>query len=117
MRGLRHAPATVRASRPARRTSSPTVTFDLTNWWIPFTVRLTSNPAAPATDPFQPLQAFPNAPDERIYETDANQDDFRLVGGIRFGEGWFDGRDWSGGPVWVDGYGWFDGQNWFDGDG
>ena len=98
-------------------TSGPTVTFDTTNWWIPFTVRLTSNPAAPATDPFQPLQAFPNAPDERVFETDANQGDFRLVGGIRFGEGWFDGRGWGGGPVWVDGHGWFDGSNWFDGNG
>ena len=102
---------------PGTAGSYPTVTFDLTNWWIPFTVRLTSNPAAPATDPFQPLQAFPTTPDERTYETDANPDDFRLVGGIRFGEGWFDGRDGNGGPVWVDGYGWFNGQNWFDGDG
>ena len=47
----------------------------------------------------------------------ATQSDFRLVGGIRFGEGWFDGRGWGGGPVWVDGHGWFDGNNWFDGDG
>ena len=60
---------------------------------------------------------FPSAPTERIYQTDANADDFDLVGGIRFGEGWFDGRDGSGGPVWVDGYGWFNGQSWFDGDG
>ena len=40
---------------------APSVTFDSTNWYLPFTVRLTSNPSAPPTDPFQPMQVFPNA--------------------------------------------------------
>ena len=114
----------------------PTVTFDLTNWWMPFTVRLTSNPAAPATDPFQPLQAFPNAPDERVLRdgrepgrlpassaasastragstaaagTAARCGSTATAGST--GSNWFDGNGW------FNGYGgwWFDGDNWFDG--
>ncbi len=95
-----------------------TVTFDSTNWYLPFTVRLTSNPTAPATDPFQPLETFPNPSADRVFETSSDPHDFNLVGGIRFGNGWFDGRGWRGGPVWVDGHGWYDGDgNWFDGHG
>ena len=95
-----------------------TVTFDSTNWYLPFTVRLTSNPAAPATDPFQPLRAFPDASADRVFETSSDPNDFNLVGGIRFANGWFDGRGWRGGPVWIDGHGWFDGNgHWFDGNG
>ncbi len=90
------------------------MTFDQTNWWMPFTVRLTSNPGAPATDPNQALQVFPANPNDRIYQTRSNTDDFDLVGGIRFSDDWF---GWDGGPVWVDGHGWYSGQNWFDGDG
>ena len=96
--------------------ASGTVTFDSTNWYLPFTVRLTSNPAAPATDPFQPLETFPNPSADRVFETSSDPHDFNLVGGIRFGNGWFDGRGWRGGPVWIDGHGWYDGNgNWFDG--
>ena len=95
-----------------------TVTFDSTNWYLPFTVRLTSNPAAPATDPFQPLETFPNPSADRVYETSSDPHDFDLVGGVRFGNGWFDGRGWRGGPVWIDGHGWYDGHGtWFDGHG
>ena len=97
--------------------SSGTVTFDSTNWYLPFTVRLTSNPGAPATDPFQPIETFPNPSADRVFETSSDPHDWNLVGGIRFGNGWFDGRGWLGGPVWVDGHGWYDGSNWFDGHG
>ena len=102
--------------------ASGTVTFDSTNWFLPFTVRLTSNPAAPATDPFQPLETFPAPSADRVFETKSDPHDFDLVGGIRFDDGWFDGRGWLGGPVWLDGHGWydgagnsFDGHGWFDG--
>ena len=35
------------------------VTFDSTNWYVPFVVQLTTNPEPPATDPFQPVKTFP----------------------------------------------------------
>ncbi len=44
---------------PGTSTTPPTITFTSTNWYLPFTVRVTANPAAPATDPFQPLMYFP----------------------------------------------------------
>ena len=42
-----------------------TVTFDSTNWYLPFTVRLTSDPGAPATDPN--LIAVGGSTDFRFY--------------------------------------------------
>ena len=39
-----------------------TVTFDATNWFTPFVVRVTANPQAPPTDEIQPLKFFPVQP-------------------------------------------------------
>jgi len=55
--------------------TAPTVTFDATNWWIPFVVRLTSNPSAPATDPYQPLQQFPQSAEDQQPSPDLVQAD------------------------------------------
>ncbi|HTZ04540.1 MAG TPA: HYR domain-containing protein, partial [Gaiellaceae bacterium] len=38
------------------------VTFDSTNWYLPFFVRLTANPEPPATDSFQPVKALTAEP-------------------------------------------------------
>ncbi|HMC70308.1 MAG TPA: hypothetical protein VKJ07_14225, partial [Mycobacteriales bacterium] len=37
----------------------PSITFGAGDWWMPATIKVTSNPNAPATDPIQPLKFFP----------------------------------------------------------
>ena len=114
----RRLPHTARPSRSTRRTGG-----------CPFTVRLTSNPGAPPTDPYQPIQVFPDAlRTSASSRRAATTNDFDLVGGIRFGNGWF---GWARRarlgrrprlvrrPQLVRRHGWFDGHDgwWFDGDG
>jgi hypothetical protein len=57
----------------ATATTPAYVVFDATNWYLPITVRLTSNAAAPATDPFQPLVSFPQRSDENAGDRGADE--------------------------------------------
>ena len=70
----------------------PSVTFDSTNWWIALHRPADEQPGRAADRSVPAAPGLPGAPDERIYQTDSNKDDFDLVGGIRFSDGWFDPR-------------------------
>ena len=79
----------------ATATKPAYVTFDSTNWWMPFTVRLTTPATAPATDPFQPI--------EKLAPTGDGHD----------GEGWSDGHGDSYGDGYIYAYGNGDGEHGF----